>query len=453
MTVDLWRVVPPVLVLVLLAFAGLFALAEAALLALRASRVEQMVEEGRRGAESVRRITSDPAPYVATAQVGRTLLDFAAAAVAVLWATTWGDQGFEGAAAPRLADRVVGIVSATAATALLSMVLSGLVPKSVAMEAPDLWALRLAPFLRVCATVLRPISALVLGVSKLLAGPLGAKVRFQAPFITREELGQLIDSTGRAGTIDDDEAEIISRVIDFSETDIRAVMTPRIDMAAVPLDATLADTVERILDSGHSRLPVYEGSIDNVVGVLHAKDLLPLFAGGSRAKSTFDLRRIVRQPLFIPESRNVSEVLETMRRTKLQLAIVQDEYAGTEGLVTIEDLLEEIVGDIKDEYDRDEPEIHVVSETETLFDGRVSLDDVNDRLGTELEDDDYRTIGGWIQGALGHLPVVGEQVEAGGCRFVVEQVEDRRSVVRAIRCIGSGETGAGEDESSRLPGG
>jgi len=450
MTFDVWRILPPVFVLLLLTFAGLFALAEAALLALRPSRVEQMVEEGRRGAESVRRITNNPAPYVATAQVGRTLLDFAAAAVAVLWATTWGETGSE-ASAPRLADRVIGIVSATAATALLSMVLSGLVPKSVAMEAPDLWALRLAPFLRGGAVVLRPISALVLGVSKLLAGPLGAKVRFQAPFITREELGQLIDSTGRAGTIDDDEAEIISRVIDFSETDIRAVMTPRIDMAAVPIDATLAETVERILESGHSRLPVYEGSIDNIVGILHAKDLLPLFSSGSRAKSTFDLPRIVRQPLFIPESRNVSEVLETMRRTKLQLAIVQDEYAGTEGLVTIEDLIEEIVGDIMDEYDRDEPEVHVLSETETLFDGRVSLDDVNDRLGIALDDQDYRTIGGWMQGALGHMPVAGDQVEMEGCRFIMDRVEDRRSSVRVVRSMPNSEAGTGGDDAPRMP--
>lgn len=427
-------IVLPLIAFALLLLAGLFAMAETAILALRPSRVDQMIEEGRRGATSVKRLTEDPPRHIATAQVGVTLLGFAATAVSVTDALLLTEPR-DGAAPVPFATRVMAVAAATAITALAAMVVAGLVPKSVAMEAPDAWALRLAPFVRFCAVLFRPLSAVVLAVSGLLATPFGARARFQTPLITREEFGQIIDSTGRLGEIDDDEAQIITRVIEFSETDVRTVMTPRIDMSALPIDADLERTVEIILASGHSRVPVYEGTIDNIVGILHAKDLLPLLAG-KVGREGFDLRAIVRAPFFIAESESVSDLLSSMRRSNHQLAIVQDEYAGTEGLVTIEDLLEEIVGDIKDEYDRDEPELKVLSETETLLDGRVTIDEVNDRLGTELSDEDYRTIGGYVQGALGHDPSPGDRIEAEGVVFVVDRIEGRRVMLRAIREVG-----------------
>ena len=178
-------------------------------------------------------------------------------------------------------------------------------------------------------------------------------------------------------------------------------MTPRVRMTTLPMDATLHQTLEIILESGHSRIPVYETTIDNIVGIVHAKDLLPLFRADQH---DIDLSSVIRDPFFVPETKRVSELIADLRRSQQQLAIVQDEYGGTEGLVTIEDLLEEIVGDIRDEYDVDEPEFKTISEHESIIDGGMSIDDVNDRLGTSLPGEDYDTIGDLVFGLLGHEP-------------------------------------------------
>jgi CBS domain containing-hemolysin-like protein len=225
----------------------------------------------------------------------------------------------------------------------------------------------------------------------------------------------------------------VENVIDFSETLVRSVMTPRIDMTAVPVAASLPETLQTVIASGHSRLPVFEKTSDTIVGIVHAKDLLPLFADGT-APDSFALRAVMRPPVFVPESRRVADLLAEMRRSKNQIAVVQDEYGGTAGIVSLEDLLEEIVGDIRDEYDVDEPEMKVLDARESVIDGRMNIADVNDRLGLELSDEEYTTIGGLVFGLLGHEPKEGEHVHRDGVTFVVDQMEKGRvKIVRAVR--------------------
>ena len=217
------------------------------------------------------------------------------------------------------------------------------------------------------------------------------------------------------------------------ETIVRSVMTPRTDMTAVPADAGLAETLQTVIASGHSRLPVFENTSDTIVGIVHAKDLLPLFKDGTTPTS-FTLRHVMRPPVFVAESRRVADLLSEMRRSKNQIAVVQDEYGGTAGIVSIEDLIEEIVGDIRDEYDIDEPEMRVLSATESVMDGRMNINDVNDRLGIELSDEEYTTIGGLVFGLLGHEPKEGERVHHAGLMFVVEAMEKGRvKQIRAVR--------------------
>jgi putative hemolysin len=379
----------------------------------------------------------NPPRYIATVQIGITLLSFASVAVAVA-AATLTDTLIPGVAAttgwtPKTAGVVV-IAVTTLIVALLSLVLGEIAPKGLALQSPDAWALRLAPFVNVSAFVFMPITALVLGLSNLFVRPFGARARFETPMITREEFEQIIDQGEQHGELDDEEAKIITNVFDLSETPVRAVMTPRIDMTALPVDAPLSRTLETILESGHSRIPVYENTVDNIVGVVHAKDLLPLFQAETHRVNLPD---VMRAPYFVPEMKKVSELLAEMRRSNHHLAIVQDEYAGTEGLVTIEDLLEEIVGEIRDEYDVDEPDMETVSATETLIDGRMSIDDVNDRMGLELPHKDYDTIGGLIFGQLGHEATPGERIRIKDLEFVVETVEGRR--IRTIRAVRVGE--------------
>jgi CBS domain containing-hemolysin-like protein len=416
---------------------GIFSMAETAISSLRRSRVEQMAEEGRKGAKALKVLVENPPRYIATVQIGITLLSFASVAVAVA-ATTLTDTIISGvASAMDWEQKTAGVVVIGVTTflvALLSMALGEIAPKSLALQAPDAWALRLAPFVNAAAFLFAPITALVLGVSSLLTSPFGAKARFERPMITREEVEQIIGQGEQHGELDDEEAKIMTNVIDLSETPVRAVMTPRIDMTSLSVDATLAKTLETILDSGHSRIPVYENTIDNVVGIVHAKDLLPLFQADTR---DVDLRQVMRPPYFVPEMKKVSELLGEMRRSNHHLAIVQDEYAGTEGLVSIEDLLEEIVGEIRDEYDVDEPDIQTLSQSETLIDARMSIDDVNDRLGLNLPHKDYDTLGGLVFGLLGHEPTAGESVRVNGMEFTVESIEGRR--IRNIRAVRVGD--------------
>jgi putative hemolysin len=421
------------LVLLLTLMTGAFSMAETALVAVRRSRVEQLVEEGRKGALALQSLHTNPPRYIATVQIGITLLGFLSVAVAVAAATLTEPVIPFIAAQTGLSNKYAGalvIGVTTLLVALLSMILGEIAPKSLALQSPDVWALRLAPFVNVCAFLFTPLSAFVLGFSNLLVRPLGAKARFETPLITREEFEQIIDQGEQHGELDDEEAKIITNVFDLSETPVRAVMTPRTDMTALPLDAPLTRTLETILESGHSRIPVYQNTVDNIVGIVHAKDLLPHFKA---EQHNVDLSEVMRPPYFVPEMKKVSDLLAEMRRSNHHLAIVQDEYAGTEGIVTIEDLLEEIVGEIRDEYDVDEPDMEVLSETESLMDGRMSIDDVNDRLGLELPRKDYDTIGGLIFGLLGHEASPGERVRVHDTDLVVETTENGR--IRTIRAV------------------
>jgi putative hemolysin len=435
------------IVLLLSILNGTFAMAETSLVSLRRSRVEQLVDEGRHGAKTVKNLLADPPRMIATAQVGMTLLGFASAAAA---ATTLSAplipilQAIPGVG--RHIGETVAISVVTLLTALVSIVIGEIVPKSLALQAPDVWALRLAPFITFCTIVFTPLTRLVVGLANLAVAPFGGKAKFETPMITREEFEQIVDQGEKHGELDDEEAKIITNVFDLSETAVRAVMTPRIDVTALPVDAPLTKTLETILESGHSRIPVFEETIDHIIGIIHAKDLLPHFKTN---QTDVDLRTVMRPAYFVPETKTVADLLAEMRRDKYQMAIVRDEYSGTAGLVTLEDLIEEIVGEIRDEYDVDEPEIQVLSETESLIDARMGILDVNDRLGVELPHDEYDTIGGLVFGLLGHEPMEGERVQQDGLEFFVERVQGRR--VRTIRAVrhtpGSNDNGENMDNN------
>jgi putative hemolysin len=427
---------------------GAFSMAETALVTVRPSRVEQLVGEGRRGALAVQRLVNNPPRFIATTQVGITLLGFASAAAAAtrLSPPLIPPLDFIFPGDHQIAE-TLAIVIVTVLIALFTMILGEIAPKSLAAQAPDIWAMRLAPFVSVSGVLFRPLTSVVVAISNLLVSPFGAKAQFQTPMITREEFEKIIEGSEKHGEIDDEEADIIRNVFDLSETTVRSVMTPRLDMTAVAVDSTLEKTLETILASGHSRVPVYEGTIDTIVGIVHAKDLLPLL---QQERREVDLRDFMREAYFVPETKRVSDLLAEFRKSNQQLAVVQDEYTGTEGIVSLEDLIEEIVGDIRDEYDVDEPEVQVLSETESIIDGRMSIDDVNDRLGIELPHEDVNTIGGLVFSLLGQEPVSGDRVRSEGIDFVVEAMDGQRvSSVRAIQVGDSDSETAVREESTR----
>ncbi|HEV2130458.1 MAG TPA: hemolysin family protein, partial [Longimicrobiaceae bacterium] len=230
--------------------------------------------------------------------------------------------------------------------------------------------------------------------------------------------------------VEEDERKMIHGVFEFSDTVAREVMTPRTDMIAVPLEVTLDALVDVVITEGHSRLPVYEGSIDNIVGVLLTKDLLPLLWRPEEGREAFDVRRLMREPYFVPDTKPVGDILAQFRQQSVHLAIVLDEFGGTDGLLTMEDLLEEIVGEINDEHDVAEPDFFATPEGDVLMDGGALICEVNERFELALPEEDFDTIGGFIFGALGRVPEVGDMVEVPGAlaeaRLQVEEVEERR---------------------------
>jgi putative hemolysin len=242
---------------------------------------------------------------------------------------------------------------------------------------------------------------------------------------------RLMEIEEEEGPMEPTEREMIRGVINLEETSVHEIMVPRIDVVAVSTEDTLDDVIRVITERGYSRVPLFEETIDNVVGVLYAKDIMKHLAAGGVDRSATNLRDLARPPFFVPESKRIDELLADMRANRVHMAIVVDEYGGTAGIVTIEDMLEEIVGEIEDEYDREEPTIEKVDDTEAIVDARVSIDDLNELLGLNIEGEDFDTVGGFVYHELGRIPLAGDEVQADGLRLKVISVLGRR--IKKIR--------------------
>jgi CBS domain containing-hemolysin-like protein len=245
--------------------------------------------------------------------------------------------------------------------------------------------------------------------------------------ISSEEVRLIIEQGGEQGILEAEEEQMIHAVIELGEQRVHEVMVPRIDMVTLPASATFEEAIDTIVEEGHSRIPVYEESIDEIVGILYAKDLLPFLKAGAPKRPP--LRALLRTPVLVPESMTVDDLLHELQRRKVHLAIVLDEYGGTAGLVTIEDLLEEIVGEIQDEYDVEEPLIVRLSDDEARVDGRADVDDLSDLFDTSIaleDEDEYDTVGGLIYHRIGGVPKPGDQVTVDGLTLTVESTDGRR---------------------------
>ena len=318
--------------------------------------------------------------------------------------------------APHLSIWIIFFILIFAAFLLLliEFALEGLV-----LHAPEKWAIRVAWLGDVMRFVFSPISALmmaVLGSSESLQQRLGP--------VTEEEIRTWVNTEQGDGGLEKDEREMIYSIFQFGETLSREIMVPRIDITGLDVNSTVQEAINIFGKSGHSRVPVYEETIDEIIGLLYAKDLLRT---DLTEKEKTAIRPFLRKAYFIPESKNVDELLREMQAQGVHMAIVVDEYGGTAGLVTLEDIVEEIVGEIRDEYDQgEELEYQQVSDDEVIFSGRIDLDDVYDILGVDLTDDVADTLGGYIYGQIGRVPVGGEQIKVDGWLLTVSQVSGRR---------------------------
>ncbi len=432
-------------VLILVLIEAVFVAAEIALVTLRHSRIDQLVEEGRRGAGGVRRLVDDPARFLAVAQIGVTFVGFLASAYAAVNLAEHLAGIIAGVDVLKSYSGGLAVLIVTMLLAAFTIVFGELVPKTLALAYPDRVALALAGPLDVVGHILAPLVNSLTWLTRKIAGGFGAGVARQAQ-INTEELKLIVERGGETGVLEAEEEQMISAVIELGERRVHEVMVPRTDMTALPVTAGMDEAIDTFIHEGHSRIPVYKKTIDEIVGVLYAKDLLPFLKGGQRP----DLRKLLRPPLFVPESMTIDDLLHKLQGRKVHLAIVLDEYGGTAGMVTIEDLLEEIVGDIQDEYDEEEPLTVRLSDDEVRVDGRASVDDLAELFDVDLGDledaDEYDTVGGLIYHRIGGVPRPGDKVELVGQGLTLTvEVTDGHRVGKVLAVRRRGGEHAGEE--------
>ena len=415
-----WELVALVL---LVAAAAFFAASEAALISISRIQARQMAERKVRGSRAVVSLLEDRSRLLATVLIGNTVVLLAADSLAT---AIFIRDGVPHAA-----------FWSTLVMAVVILLLGEIIPKTIAVSNAPRWAAVLAPWLARTAWLLTPVNKIFVGITNFIVRPFGVHPYSHGPFVTEEDIRTLVNVGAEQNVLEEEEREMIHSVIEFGDTIVREVMTPRPSMVCINVDASPRHALDLVIAEGYSKIPVFETTIDNVVGVVHDRELLIALADGSISSAS--LRALMRPVALVPETKKLSELLREMQRDKFSLAIVIDEYGGTAGLVTMEDLLEEIVGEIRDEHDEGEEEpIRVFPGGEAVVDAGVNIEDVNAELGTHLPHEEFETIGGYTVGLFGRLPREGEEIDAGGgVKLRVERTRNRRIQTIRVRLNGA----------------
>lgn len=417
-----------VVVLLLIGTVGLLGASEVVITRTNRVRAHRFLEEKRRGSASLVKLTESPAPYLNVVLLLTLLATIGGTTIATSLAT-------------RLFDGAGGVVATIAMTVLL-FVFADVTPKTFAIQQTDRVALLLAPLLVWVGKLVGPLAT---GLVKVANAVMPGKGLPHGPFVTEHELRALAEVASEEEEIEQEEKELIDSVFEFGDTIVREVMVPRPDIVAIRSDGTLRDVQELVLRHGYSRIPVYGEDLDDVIGLVYAKDVLKALHQGL---SDMSLAEMVRPAHFIPEQKKVADLLRAMQGEKFHIAVVTDEYGSVVGLVTLEDLLEELVGEISDEYDREEPGLVPVAEGIYRVDGKVAIDEVNELLGVELPDEEWDTVGGLMLGLLGSIPAEGEEVAFRNLTFKAERVQGRR-ISKVLIERREPETGPGTAEGGR----
>ncbi|SFS36437.1 hemolysin family protein [Halostagnicola kamekurae] len=396
----------------LLALSAFFSSSEIAMFSLPKHRVEGMVEEGIPGARRVQSLKEDPHRLLVTVLVGNNIVNIAMSSIATVLLGFY----FGGLAA---------VFMATFGVTAIVLLFGESVPKSYAVENTESWSAKIAKPLKGSEYLLYPLVVLFDYLTRQINRITGSSGAIETPYVTRDEIQEMIESGEREGVIEEDEHEMLTRIFRFNNTIVKEVMTPRLDMTAVPKDADIDEAIETCIQSGHARVPVYENSLDNVLGVVHIRDLVRDLNYGETRVEDLEIDDLIQPTLHVPESKNVDELLTEMRENRMHMAIVIDEFGTTEGLVTMEDMIEEIVGEIL-EGGEDLP-VEMIDDRTVLVRGEVNIEDVNEALDIELpEGEEFETIAGFIFNRAGRLVEEGEELTYEGVRITVEGVENTR---------------------------
>jgi CBS domain containing-hemolysin-like protein len=393
-------------VVLLVLFGSVLAMSEAALTRMTRVRALALEDEARRNASMLVRIESDPPQFLNAIYLWVMLAQNGSAILVAI-----------------LAEHYLGNVWITIASVLFTLlyfVVVEAMSKTFAILHSDRVALALAPVVYWLSRILYWPTRLLIGIANVLLPGRGLR---QGPFVSEEEIRAMAEAGHEEGAIEEEEKELIHSIFEFGDTVVREVMTPQPDVVAIEVSRSLEELMDLVIRHGYSRIPVYRDTLNDIVGIVYAKDVLRQSRSGRNGRT---LEELARPAHFVPESKKVADLLKDMQREKFHVAVVVDEYGSVAGLVTLEDLLEEIVGEITDEYDREEPQVEPAGDGRYRVNARLPVDELNEILEVELPDEEWDTVGGLMMAVLGHLPHQGERVDFEGLRFTAERVQGRR---------------------------
>ena len=417
-----------VLLLVLILVNAYFAMSEIAVISLNDAKIEKMAEEGHKKAKMVLKLTSNPTKFLSTIQIGITLAGFLTSASA---ATSFAEMLTNAVTSrfpvPESIISPVAVVLITLVMSYFSLVLGELAPKRIGMQVPEKIAFAVVKPLLVISKLTSPFVKFLSLSTNAIVRLLGFDPNADEEVVTEEEIRMMVDVGGEKGVIEDAQKEMINNIFEFDDMDAGDIMTHRTDVVAADVnDIKLDDFVALAIDNGRSRIPLYDEDIDNIVGIVYIKDLLKYVGKQVPAKET--LRSIMREPYFIPETKSCGELFKEMSAKRIQMAVVVDEYGGTAGIVTLEDIVEAIMGNIQDEYDQEDEEISRIDDNTFTVEGTIDIEEIDELIDKELPEGDYETLAGFIMDELQCIPKDGEMNEVmfENIRFTVLEVEDRR---------------------------
>ncbi|MFA5104371.1 MAG: hemolysin family protein [Candidatus Margulisiibacteriota bacterium] len=400
---------------ILVCFSAFFSFSETALTAVNRVKVRKMFEDKLLGSKALYTLRENPSKMLATLLVGNNIVNLAAASIAtVIFIDFFAKRS--------ILNEGVTVAVSTLVMTLVILVFGEIIPKTAAIKHADRLSLIVAPIVLALSAIITPVLIFLDWICRPALKLLGADVKSNIPFVTEDELKMILSVGEEEGVIETSENRMIHSIFEFSDTVAKEVMVPRPDMFCMDAGTNVNEALENIFEDGHSRIPVYDGSPENIVGIVMTKDLIKICGGESASV----LKDIMRAPLFVPETKKLDELMRLMQTSRSHIAIVVDEYGVVAGLVTLEDLLEEIVGEIEDEFDKEDKGVETLPDGSILVDASLSVSDVNEKVGTRIPEGDYDTIGGFVLSLIGRLPFVGDGTKYEDITITVEKIAKRR---------------------------
>lgn len=407
-----WQIISVIILVVLSAF---FSSAEAAFTSVNKHKLRHLSDDGNLKADRVLKLVENPSKLISTIIVGDNTANIIAAALTATMAMNkYGNRG---------------LVIALAIIIIFIIIFCEIVPRSFSSQKAEMLTLRYVGVIRFFMIILTPFVIIFYSLSSGLLKLFGVNIHKAHPLITEEELKTLVDVGSEEGVLEMDEKEMLFNIFEFGDLQVKDVMVQRVDIIAIDVRDSFKEVLELVKNEQFSRFPVYKEDIDDIVGILNVKDLLFL---SDEEKLNFDLTKHIREPYYTYEFKKITELFKELKYERTHMAVILDEYGGTVGIATIEDLLEEIVGEIDDEYDDDtETDIQVIKTNEYIVSGSYRIDELNEHIGTEIESDEFDSIGGYLIGILGTFPENNEVIESDNIKFIVEEVDKNR--IKKIR--------------------